>query len=564
MNKKFTALMVVLLAIVFVASLTLAACDKKDAHTFADKWSNDETYHWHKCTIAEHTDIADKAEHSFVEEGTNRKCSTCGYFVPFTEEENALYWIAARNATLQYKDGSTTERIKEITKNGSVSYKEVDSEMWDFGSNYLYTLLTYEPIGDGLVKIDDYTEVLRPVMDGNTQRFKHFTKSISFDEEKSAYDTSVDGTYVSPKYVDENHARLFPLEMLDGYGVLEGNTYAELVADIKAYFEEDGGTVAISFVRNDDASVTLNIVTEMKGQEKVEGVVCDFEWHGAFALTARDGKIAELVDDTSEIYDYPDAPDKKSVENTTVQCSFSYTFDQKKIDAVDITTDETENQYYSDYHIISLDYNYSWGFYSSALVGEQMLAGDIVDCFRGQTSDFVDVAEGEVFFELYTDKEYTKPLTDYIATEEKYEFYVKFVAPEGRALVITMFRRQDNDGSTRDVFHIGYLLDVGERFFPDYYFRSRAILSIEGNTPGELTSFVCNESRIYVVVYSNTSGEEREMTHDKAVKEWSYNEQGHWHVCDDCGDRQLEKSAHDYETIDGKQTCKVCGYSTTE
>lgn len=566
MDKRFTALLVVVLSIVFVASLTLAACDKKGVHTFADKWSNDEIYHWRECTVADHTDIADKGKHSFVEKGANKTCSTCGYLVPFTEEETILYWIAARNATVGHEGAYTTVSKEKLTTDGSVTERNEEYETWDRGSNYLYTSMSSLPDSKGeFVKNEEKTDVLRPVMDGNTQRFKHFTKTVSLDKETSSYNTSVNATYVSPKYFNKKGVRLLPLELLDDLGVLEGNTPAELVADIKSYFEEDGGTVAISFLRNDNGSVTLNTIAEMKGQEEIDGLVADFEWRGTFALTAKDGKIVEYVVDTTDIAKFADASDKNYNESRHVEYEFSYSFDQEKFDAVDTATeDEPDNQYYSDYTITSLEYKYSWVFGSVALVGEKVLLSDIVDSFRGQASDFVDVAEGEVFFELYTDKEYTKPLTDYVATEEDYEFYVKFVAPEGRALVITMFRRQDDDGSTRDVFHIGYLLDVGERFFPDYYFRSRAILSIEGNTPGELTSFVCNESRIYVVVYSNTSGEERQMTHDKAVKEWSCDNQYHWHVCDDCGQRQLEKTEHDYETVDGKQTCKVCGYSTTE
>ncbi|MCH5159587.1 MAG: type I pullulanase [Clostridiales bacterium] len=79
-------LLIIVLAMVCLVSLVLVACDKdKHEHEFSEKWSMDETYHWREATC-EHTDeVADKAEHSYV----NGLCSVCG------RENVGLSWTNA-------------------------------------------------------------------------------------------------------------------------------------------------------------------------------------------------------------------------------------------------------------------------------------------------------------------------------------------------------------------------------------------------------------------------------------------------------------------------------------
>lgn len=77
MNKKL--LLIVLLAVAL--TVTLTACDSHQ-HTYDDKWSYDENYHWHKSTC-EHTDeTTEKEAHDIkVVPGNNgrEECTVCGY-----------------------------------------------------------------------------------------------------------------------------------------------------------------------------------------------------------------------------------------------------------------------------------------------------------------------------------------------------------------------------------------------------------------------------------------------------------------------------------------------------
>lgn len=62
-RKSFIAILAI--AMVLVLSLAvLTACNNKK-HNFSSKWEYDETSHWHECMTKKHSDVADKADHTF-------------------------------------------------------------------------------------------------------------------------------------------------------------------------------------------------------------------------------------------------------------------------------------------------------------------------------------------------------------------------------------------------------------------------------------------------------------------------------------------------------------------
>lgn len=88
-RKTFIAIMAI--AMVLVLSLAvLTACNNKK-HDFSSKWEYDETSHWHECMTKKHSDVADKADHTFdagvvtttpTEDAAGVKtltCTVCGY-----------------------------------------------------------------------------------------------------------------------------------------------------------------------------------------------------------------------------------------------------------------------------------------------------------------------------------------------------------------------------------------------------------------------------------------------------------------------------------------------------
>lgn len=87
MKRKSIA---ILLSVVLMLVIMLTACNCKK-HKFSSEWKYDDTSHWHECLKKKHSDVADKAEHTFNEgvvttaptetsEGVlTLTCTVCGY-----------------------------------------------------------------------------------------------------------------------------------------------------------------------------------------------------------------------------------------------------------------------------------------------------------------------------------------------------------------------------------------------------------------------------------------------------------------------------------------------------
>ena len=71
MKKSIRMILSLVLVLVLGAAL-LVACNNKggeepETHTYSATWSNDASEHWHQCTQDGHTDVADKAAHTWNE-----------------------------------------------------------------------------------------------------------------------------------------------------------------------------------------------------------------------------------------------------------------------------------------------------------------------------------------------------------------------------------------------------------------------------------------------------------------------------------------------------------------
>ena len=62
-RKSFIAILAI--AMVLVLSLSVLTACNKNKHEFSSEWKNDETSHWHECMTKKHSDVADKADHTF-------------------------------------------------------------------------------------------------------------------------------------------------------------------------------------------------------------------------------------------------------------------------------------------------------------------------------------------------------------------------------------------------------------------------------------------------------------------------------------------------------------------
>ena len=63
--KRKSLLTILTIAMVFVLSLSVLTACNNNKHEFSSEWKFDEKTHWHECTTKNHTDVADKADHTF-------------------------------------------------------------------------------------------------------------------------------------------------------------------------------------------------------------------------------------------------------------------------------------------------------------------------------------------------------------------------------------------------------------------------------------------------------------------------------------------------------------------
>lgn len=162
-------------------------------------------------------------------------------------------------------------------------------------------------------------------------------------------------------------------------------------------------------------------------------------------------------------------------------------------------------------------------------------------------------------FRLYADKERTVPLTDMLIEEEDITVYLGFVAPEGYATVVTTFLTEEG----RTIVHTVYLCEIGERFYPKDYYKNFEVIASDGRTEFPYSSFLCSESRVYVVLYDNTYHEEEpEVDHFALTDAWVAGDSGHWHVCSECGYETFDFGVHDFIPNGRNKKCSVCDYET--
>lgn len=63
--KRKSLFTILAIALMLVLSLSVLTACNKNKHEFSSEWKNDETSHWHECMTKKHSDVADKADHTF-------------------------------------------------------------------------------------------------------------------------------------------------------------------------------------------------------------------------------------------------------------------------------------------------------------------------------------------------------------------------------------------------------------------------------------------------------------------------------------------------------------------
>lgn len=127
MKKTIRMILSLVLVLVLGAAL-LVACNNKggeepETHTYSTTWSHDASEHWHQCTQDGHTDVADKAAHTY-DNDADTTCNVCGYERP-AHDHAATAWSS--DATYHWHDctvsgcGEQFDKAEHVWDEGTVT-----------------------------------------------------------------------------------------------------------------------------------------------------------------------------------------------------------------------------------------------------------------------------------------------------------------------------------------------------------------------------------------------------------------------------------------------------------
>lgn len=220
MKKSIRAILSVVFVLVLGAAL-LVACNKDkgeetpETHTYSQTWSYDSSEHWHQCTQDGHTDVADKAEHTY-DNDADTTCNVCGYERP-AHDHAATDWSS--DATYHWHDctvsgcGEQFDKAEHVWDEGTVTTPATFTS--DGEKTYTCTVcektktetVTMEYIDVNFVKSDAevQTKVRFTVAEAGTYYFRYEVQDCGFANGYYWINMNkVDGTL---QQTDTNHAQ---------------------------------------------------------------------------------------------------------------------------------------------------------------------------------------------------------------------------------------------------------------------------------------------------------------------------------------------------------------------
>ena len=473
-----------------VISLFIVGCKKKvHSHNFDNIWLSDEEYHWHACKKCK--EVSDKYPHSFTLEATGKRCTICDTMVSYTVEENFDYWAKGRNYSLNY-DGSytTTQTTTQKNLNNDIllscDYLAESSE----GTKYLRIRdEQYSSNDDGVLDARDrIIRVFKEVDDNGITRTKHF-----YSSDRNGKITKR-GEYVSPEsytsYITHSPSNIVKDLYLD-----KGDNYHDFLECVTNYIlsDMDIDPIQIDFTRNTDGSVTLSIAFSFDAEFSLDDATyLKSTYEYTICATVKNEKLisTEYTIVQSELHS--DTTKNKAIVNSILS-KLSYEFDQEEYDKIDITTDETTNNYYSNLSLVINGHIFK-NSYHFVLVGDELTSYRALDLI---TSNVINVSSQEPngIFEIYVDEDMTIPFTGFTVTDPNVTLYVKIVPVDGTSIIVTI-----NEGDDRSYNFIYIKEPNSEYIFESDISSGYDIVSVNGKEITTETSFICNEKEIYIVV----------------------------------------------------------------
>lgn len=221
MKKSIRAILSVVFVLVLGATM-LVACNKDkgeetpETHTYSTTWSHDASEHWHQCTLDGHTDVADKAAHTY-DNDADTTCNVCGYVRAAHTHAASAEW--SKDATNHWHECTVSGCNEQLDKaahtwdEGTVTTKATFTS--DGEKTYTCTVcektktetVTMEYIDVNFVKSDAevQTKVRFTVAEAGTYYFRYEVQDCGFANGYYWINMNkVDGTL---QQTDTNHAQ---------------------------------------------------------------------------------------------------------------------------------------------------------------------------------------------------------------------------------------------------------------------------------------------------------------------------------------------------------------------
>lgn len=221
MKKSIRAILSVVFVLVLGATM-LVACNKDkgeetpETHTYSTTWSHDASEHWHQCTLDGHTDVADKAAHTY-DNDADTTCNVCGYVRAAHTHAASVEW--SKDATNHWHECTVSGCNEQLDKaahtwdEGTVTTKATFTS--DGEKTYTCTVcektktetVTMEYIDVNFVKSDAevQTKVRFTVAEAGTYYFRYEVQDCGFANGYYWINMNkVDGTL---QQTDTNHAQ---------------------------------------------------------------------------------------------------------------------------------------------------------------------------------------------------------------------------------------------------------------------------------------------------------------------------------------------------------------------
>lgn len=180
MKKSIRAILSVVFVLVLGATM-LVACNKDkgeetpETHTYSQAWSHDASEHWHQCTQDGHTDVADKAAHTW-DEGTVTTKAT------FTSDGEKTYTCTVcektktETVTMEYIDVNFVKSDAEVQTKVRFTVAEAGTyyfryEVQDCGFANGYYWINMNKV-DGTLQQTDTNHAQAKIYDANKQLVK--------------------------------------------------------------------------------------------------------------------------------------------------------------------------------------------------------------------------------------------------------------------------------------------------------------------------------------------------------------------------------------------------------